>query len=102
MNKRLRTRFYRVRSRDCNLKNQLLLWFRGIFLDVIFAVFLLESLDSAGRVDEFLLAGIERMAHRADFRVDFLGCAAGLEGITTAAVYPDLMVFWMYVFFHNI
>ncbi len=32
-------------------------------LDVIFAVFLLESLYSAGRIDIFLLAGIERMAH---------------------------------------
>ena len=31
--------------------------------DVIFAVFLLESLYSAGCIDVFLLAGIERMAH---------------------------------------
>ena len=42
------------------------------------------------------------MAHRADFRVDFLGRAAGLEGITAAAVNSDLMVFWMYVFFHKL
>jgi len=32
-------------------------------LDVIFAVFLLETLYSAGGIHVFLLAGIERMAH---------------------------------------
>jgi len=70
-------------------------------LDVIFAVFLLESLYSACGIDIFLLAGIERMAHRADLRVDFFGGAAGLEGIAAAAVNHDLIVFWMYFFFHN-
>ncbi len=69
--------------------------------DVIFAVFLLESLYSAGGIDIFLLAGIERMAHRADLRVDFFGGAAGFEGIAAAAVNHDLIVFWMYFFFHN-
>ena len=70
-------------------------------LDVIFAVFLLEPLYSARRIDIFLLAGIERMAHRAYLGVDFFGGTAGLEGIATAAVNHDLIVFWMYLFFHN-
>ena len=71
-------------------------------LDVICAVFLLETLYSPGGIDVFLLAGIERMAHRADFGVDFLGCAAGLEGVTAAAVNHYLIIFWMYIFFHNL
>ncbi len=70
-------------------------------LDIIFAVFLLESLYSAGGIDIFLLAGIERMAHRAYLGVDFFGGAAGFEGIATAAVNHYFIVFWMYFFFHN-
>ncbi len=70
-------------------------------LDVIFAIFLLEPLYSAGGIDVFLLAGIERMAHRAYLGVDFFGGTAGLEGVTAAAVNHDLIVFWMYFFFHN-
>ncbi len=69
--------------------------------DVIFAVFLLESLYSAGGIDIFLLAGIERMAHRAYLGVDFFGGAAGFEGIAAAAVNHYFIVFWMYFFFHN-
>src|SRR5690606_11737941 len=37
-------------------------------LDV--AVFLAEALDTAGGVDDLLLAGVERMAGRADLDVD--------------------------------
>jgi hypothetical protein len=70
--------------------------------DVIFAVFFLESLYSAGSVDIFLLSGIERMAHRANLGVDFFGGTAGLEGIAAAAMDHYLIVFWMYFFFHNL
>jgi hypothetical protein len=69
--------------------------------DVACAVLLLEPLYSAGGINIFLFAGIERMAHRADFRVDFFRRAAGLERITTAAVNHHLIVFWMYSLFHN-
>jgi len=69
--------------------------------DVTCAVFLLESLYSAGGINVFLFAGIERMAHRADFSVDFFCCAAGLESITATAVNHHLIVFRMYSFFHN-
>jgi len=79
----------------------LLLVFLG-FLDVVFAIFLLESLYSAGGIDIFLLAGIERMAHRAYLSVDFFDGTAGLESIAAAAVNNDLVVFWMYFFFHNL
>ena len=82
----------------------LLLVFFGTLgsFDVIFAVFLLESLYSAGGVDIFLLARIERMAHRANFGVDFLDGTAGLEGVAAAAMDHYLTVFWMYSFFHNL
>lgn len=70
--------------------------------DVIFAVFLLESLYSAGRIDIFLLTRIERMAYRANFSVDFFVGTAGLESIAAAAMNHDLIVFWMYSFFHNL
>ena len=75
--------------------------FLGGLFHIACAVFLLEPLDSPGGVDEFLLAGVERMAHRADFRVDFLRRAAGLESVPTAAMDYDFIVFWMYPFFHN-
>jgi hypothetical protein len=34
--------------------------------------------------------------------VDFFGGAAGLEGVAAAAMNHDLIVFWMYSFFHNL
>jgi len=86
-------RFYR--------KNQLLfLVFFGLF-NVTFAVFLLESLYSPGSINIFLLARIERMAHRADLCVDFFNCATGFKGVTAAAMNYHFIVFWMYPFFHN-
>jgi len=69
--------------------------------DVTCAVFLLEPLYSAGRIDVFLLACIEWMAHRAYLCVDFFYRAAGLEGVAAAAMNHHLIVFWMYLFFHN-
>ena len=72
----------------------------GLF-DVIFAVFLLETLDSACGIDEFLLARIERMAHRANFRVNFLGGTSGLEGIAAPAANLYSMVLGMYAFLHG-
>jgi hypothetical protein len=82
----------------------LLLVFFGCLggFDVIFAVFLLESLYTPGRIDIFLLARIERMAHRAYLGVDFLDRAPGLERVPAAAVNHYLIVLWMYSFFHNL
>ena len=93
-----------------NLRNQLLLlvffvlvWFLagGGRLDVTLAVLLLESLYSAGSIDIFLLTRIERMAHRAYFRMDFFGRAASLECAAATATNHHFFVFWMYFFFHN-
>ena len=74
--------------------------FFGI-LDVACAVFLLEPFYSPGGIDVFLLARVERMAHRAYLCVDFFCRAAGLECIATAAANYHFIVFWMYIFFHN-
>jgi hypothetical protein len=72
-----------------------------VVLEVACAVLLPESFNSTGRIHEFLLAGIERMAHRADFCVDFLGRTASLERVATAAMNHYLIIFWMYFFFHD-
>ena len=72
------------------------------FFDVVFAVFFLESLDAAGRIDVLLLSGIKRVAHRAYLGVYFFGCASGLERIAAAAMYDNLIVFWMDIFLHNL
>ncbi len=78
----------------------LLLVFFGL-LEVACAVFLLEPFYSPGSIDIFLLARIERMAHRAYLCVDLFCCAVGLESVATAAVDHHFIVLWMYLFFHN-
>lgn len=88
----------------CKQKN-LLFFFRCFFVllrlvHIALTVFLLEAFDSACRIDEFMFAGIERMAHRAYFSVDFLYGAAGLEGISAAAFDLYDLIFRMYVLFH--
>jgi hypothetical protein len=94
------------RIAGCSLREKLtllgfLFFFFGFLFDITRAVLLLETFDPAGGIYEFLLAGIERMAHRAYLGVDFLGRAAGLERIAAAAVNDHFLIFWMYVFLHN-
>ena len=84
-----------------NPADQLLLFVFIFLFYVTLAVFLLEPLYTPCGIDIFLLTGIKRMAHRADFGVDFLGRAAGFESGAAAAVNYDLFIFWMYIFFHN-
>jgi hypothetical protein len=68
--------------------------------NIIFAVFLLESFYSAGRIDKFLLARVERMAHRAYLSMDFIRRASRLESIAATATNNYLFIFWMYLLFH--
>ena len=77
----------------------MLLVFLGLF-DVTGAVLFLEPFYSPGGINEFLFAGVERMAHRAYLRVDFFRCAAGFEGIAAAAMNNHLIISWMYVLLH--
>jgi len=61
----------------------------------------MESLYSAGGIDIFLLARIERMAHRTYLCVDFFCRAAGLKSIAAAAMNNHLIIFRVYLFFHK-
>jgi hypothetical protein len=66
-------------------------------------VFLLEALDAAGGVHEFLLAGEERMAARADFHAQHLAFdgRASLEGVATGAMHRDGMIVGMNTGLHE-
>jgi len=67
----------------------------GRALDV--AVLLTETLDTAGGINDLLLAGVERVAFGADFDVQGLGvCGAGLEVVAAAAGDVDFDVVWMH------
>lgn len=67
---------------------------------IVSAVFLFEFIDSAGGIHEFLFAGIERMAYRADFHVDIRLRRAGRELVAATAFDFGFRVFWMDAFFH--
>src|SRR5438445_12404688 len=54
---------------------------RGAGAATLEAVFALEALDPAGRVDQLLLAGEERLAGRADIDVDGRHGGAGLDDV---------------------
>ena len=92
-----------------NLRNQLLLlvffvlvWLfvRWGCLDVTLAVLLLESLYSAGCIDIFLLACIERMAGRTNFRCYIASGGFGLKGGTTVTLDRGCLVLGVDTFFH--
>ena len=59
-------------------------------LAVLVAAF--ETLDPSGGVDDFLLAGEERMTGGAQIDLHLLGRAAGLEGVTTGAGHLDVLI----------
>ena len=65
-------------------------------------VLLLEALDAAGCIDQFLLAGEERVALRADFDPDQFAFAggAGLKRASAGAVDRDGMIIGVNSFFH--
>lgn len=83
-----------------SLQTKLLLLVFICLFEVVLTVFLLESFDAAGGVDEFLLAGVEWVTGRADFSVYLLCRAAGLECTAAAAVNRNRSVFRVYIFFH--
>src|SRR5215212_7052821 len=65
-------------------------------------VLLAEALDTAGRIDDLLFAGVERMTGRAHFDVQWLDAGrAGLELVAAAASDLDFGVFRMYGFSHD-
>ena len=60
-----------------------------------------ETFDASGSINQALLAGEERMALRADVRVDLRLSGTGLERIAAGALHRRRMVFGMDVGFHG-
>src|SRR5215467_9228196 len=66
-------------------------------------VLLAELLDPACRVDDLLLARVERVARGAHLDVELLAEGrARREGVSAAADHLDFLVFGMDLFFHGI
>lgn len=64
------------------------------------AVFALEALDTAGRVDQALRAGVKRMTPRADLNVQLLDGRPGLEGVSARTGHDATTIVWMNSCFH--
>ena len=61
----------------------------------------LEFLYAAGSINEFLFAGIERMAGAANFHMEFLAGAASGKGIAASANnFGFSKIGWVEVLFH--
>lgn len=60
-----------------------------------------ESFDSAGGVDDFLFAGVERVAVRADVGFDLFNCRAGNKNLPASADNLCLLkICWVDSVFH--
>lgn len=67
------------------------------------AVFFMETFNTTGGINHFLLTGIERMATRANFQVYvFTRGRASFECVATTAANFNFSVGGMNVFLHNI
>lgn len=64
-------------------------------------VALVESLDTAGRVNNLLLASVERVASGADFNLQVLGSGLGLDHVATRAMDLTKLIIGMNTFLHN-
>ena len=62
---------------------------------------LLELVHSSGGIDEFLRAGVERMARIADTDDNHRLGGAGLDHVAAGATYFRVHIFGMYGFFHK-
>jgi hypothetical protein len=67
---------------------------------LLLAELLAEALDATRRIDETLLACEERMALRADVRVDLSLGGASLERIAAGALHSRRMILGMDIGFH--
>ena len=65
-------------------------------------VLLVEFINTAARVDEFLLTCVKRVALGADFNRNILLRAAGLVNSTACALYNSGFVVGMNAFLHNV
>jgi hypothetical protein len=75
--------------------------FRGGFRRLLLAITPVKSVNASRRVNQFLLAGKERMARRADFHMQVVfSRRAGLESVPTSAGNSDFVIFRMNSWFH--
>lgn len=77
-----------------------MLW-RSHPLVVVYAVFLIELVNTSARLRRFLLAGVERMAFGANLNVDVLLRGAGHKRVPAVACNGCLMVIRMDSFSHD-
>ena len=61
---------------------------------------LLEFVDASAGIDELLLAGIERMALRADFNAQIIFGGTGMDFVSAGALYYDVFIRGMDSFLH--
>jgi hypothetical protein len=64
------------------------------------AVTLFETLNATGCVNQFLLAGVERMAGRTDLGIDLFFCRTCQESVSADAANGYLGIHWVNTFFH--
>lgn len=62
---------------------------------------LLEFIDTACRIDEFLCAGVERMAHIANSNHNYRPGRAGFDAVPAGASYFRINIFRMYRLSHK-
>ena len=58
------------------------------------------ALNTSGGVNQFLFAGVKRMACRADLGADLFFCGACQECITAQALNGNFGIIWVDTFFH--
>ncbi len=63
-------------------------------------VALFVAVNTASSINQFLLAGIKRVAGRTDLSVDFLFGGACQECVTAQALYGNFGIIWVNTFFH--
>ena len=64
------------------------------------AVTFFEALDTSCCVNQFLLAGVKRMACRTDLSADLTLRGTRLECVTAQALNGNFGIFWVDTFFH--
>jgi hypothetical protein len=85
-----------VQSQPGGAKNQ-----SALFLAEMLGVLLVELLDPAGGIDQFLLAGEKGMAGGTDFHLDLLVNGAELNLVAAGALGLDLVIGGMDISFHG-
>ena len=62
---------------------------------------LVETINTTASINNLLLAGVERVAGRANVQVQIAASGMGLEFVTARALYSDLVVLRVDTLFHG-